>query len=169
MQKSDLLNWLQHEQQQWETLLTQVGAERMEQPGVNAQWSMKDLVAHMTTWNRRLAAYMQAAQRGEPEPPPPWPTHLHEDDAINAWIFEANHGRPARAVLDESRQTIQQIFAVLESLPDDAAIEIEHDLSGKEYYRVWIGGVRFPPGEFFEHFHDDHEAHVRAWLAREER
>ena len=167
MNKSDLLNWLQTERQQWEALLTQVGLERMDQPGVNGPWSMKDLVAHMTTWNRRLAAYMQAAQRGEPEPPPPWPTHLHDDEAINAWIFEANHGRPAQAVLDEARLTLQQISAVLDRLPYDTPIEADHDAAGNAYYRVRIGGVRFPPGEFFEHFHDDHEAQVRAWLARE--
>ncbi len=167
MNKAELVHWLQTEQQQWEALLTQVGVERMEQPGVNGQWSMKDLVAHMTGWNRRLAAYMQAAQRGEPEPPPPWPAHLQDGDEINAWIYEAYHGRPAQAVLDEARQTIQQGITVLASLPDDTPIEADHDAAGKAYYRVRIGGVRFPPGEFFEHFHDDHEANVRAWLARE--
>ena len=96
MQKSDLLNWLHQEQQEWEALLTQVGSERMEQPGVNAQWSMKDLVAHQTGWNRRLAAYMQAAQRGEPEPAPPWPTHLQNDDDImcaDMRLWVATHGR----------------------------------------------------------------------------
>ncbi len=167
MHKSDLVNWLQTERQQWEALLEQVRLDRMEQPGVNGQWSMKDLAAHMTAWNRRLAAYMQAASRGEPEPPPPWPAHLQDGDDINAWIFEANHGRPARDVLAEARQTLEQILTVVASLPDDTPIEADHDSSGKAYYRVRIGGVRFPPGEFFEHFHDDHEANVRAWLARE--
>ncbi len=165
MQKSDLVHWLHTEQEQWEALIEQVGLNRMEQPGVNAQWSMKDLVAHMTGWNRRLAAYMQAAQRGEPEPPPPWPVHLQAGDDINAWIHASNHERPARDILDEARQTIQQVIAVVDSLPDDVPIEADHDAAGKAYYRVRIGGVRFPPGEFFEHFHDDHEAHVRAWLA----
>ena len=34
MNKSDLLNWLQEEKQQWEALLAQIGPERMDQGGV---------------------------------------------------------------------------------------------------------------------------------------
>ena len=51
MNKSELLNWLQEEYQQWEALLDQIRPERMEQPGVNGDWSMKDIVAHLTGWN----------------------------------------------------------------------------------------------------------------------
>jgi len=36
------------------------------------------------------------------------------------------------------------------------------------YYLVWVDDKRFPSGEFFDHFHDDHEPDVRARLAREE-
>jgi hypothetical protein len=33
---------------------------------------------------------------------------------------------------------------------------------------VWVNDQRFPAGEFFDHFHDDHEPDVRAWLTRVE-
>ena len=71
MKKSELLNWLQAEYRQWETFLDQIGPTRMDQPGVNGDWSMKDIVAHLTGWNRRLVDRLQAAQRREPEPPHP--------------------------------------------------------------------------------------------------
>ncbi len=162
MKKSELLNWLQEEYQEWEALLDRIGPARMEQPGVNGEWSMKDLVAHLYYgWQPRLIASIQAAQRGEPEPPPPWPAHLQTDDEINAWIYETNQGRSVREVLDESHQLFQQLLAVIEDLPDDVRIEPERHL-------VWLGDKRFPAGEFFDHFHDDHEADVRAWLARVE-
>ena len=162
MKKSDLLNWLQEEYQKWEALLAQIGPTRVDQAGVNGDWSMKDLVAHLTGWQRRLVARFQAAQRGEPEPPPLWPAHLQTDDEINAWIYESTHGRSAREVLDESRQVFQQVLAVVEGLPDEVRIErIE-----PAYYLVWLGDERFQPGEFFDHFRDDHEPNVRAWLAR---
>lgn len=48
MNKSELLNTLREEYQQWEALLDQIGAARMDQPGVNGEWSMKDIVAHLT-------------------------------------------------------------------------------------------------------------------------
>ena len=74
MTKAELLKWLQDEYRQWEALLDQIGPARMDQPGVNGHWSMKDIAAHLTGWQRRVVANLQAAQRGEPEPPPPWPT-----------------------------------------------------------------------------------------------
>ncbi len=161
MQKSELLKWLQDEYQQWEAFLSQIGLERMEQPGVNGSWSMKDIIAHLNGWQPRLIARIQAAQRGEPEPPPPWPAQLQNEDEINAWIYEAHQGRSAREVMDETSHQFQQLLAVIEGLPDDVRIESEWRL-------VWLGDKRFPAGEFFDHFHDDHESDVRAWLARVE-
>ena len=168
MNKSELLHWLQDEYQQWETLLDQIGPAQMDQPGVNGDWSMKDIVAHLTGWNRRLIANIQAAQRGEGEPPPPWPAHLQTDDDINAWIYEANHGRLAREVLDEAQHVFQQLLAVVDGLPDDIRIETVHH-EGREYYLVWLDDQRIQPGEFFDHFHHDHELDVRTWLAKVEK
>lgn len=162
MKKSELLHWLHNEYRQWEALLDQIGLERMDQPGVNDQWSFKDLVAHLTGWQPRLLGRIQAAQRGEPEPPPPWPAHLQTEDEVNAWIYESNRGRSVREVLDASQQSFQQLLAVIEGLPDDVVIE-------REWRLVHLGNQRFPAGEFFDHFHDDHEPDVRAWLARLER
>jgi hypothetical protein len=167
MNKSELLNWLREEYQAWETFLDQVGPARMDQPGVNGDWSMKDIVAHLTGWQPRLTANLQAAARGEPEPPPPWPAHLEEDDDINAWIYESNRERSVREVLDESRQVFQQFLAVIEGLPEDVRIEQVHH-SGRIYHLVWLGDQRFPAGEFFDHLHDDHEPDIRAWLARQD-
>jgi len=50
----------------------------------------------------------------------------------------------------------------IEGLPDDVLIEPAWRL-------VRLGDERFPAGEFFDHFHDDHETDVRAWLARVEK
>jgi len=162
MKKSELLSWLQEEYQQWEAFLEQIGPERMDQPGVNGDWSMKDIVAHLTGWQPRLITRIQAAQRGEPEPPPPWPAHLQTEDEVNAWIYESNRGRSVREVLDESHQVFQQLLAVIEGLPDDILIE-------PAYHIVRLGGQRFSASEFFDHFHDDHEPDMRAWLARGEK
>ena len=159
MNKSELLAWLQAEYQRWEAFLDEIGPARMDQPGVAGHWSIKDIVAHLTDWEPWLMARLQAAQRGEPEPPPPWPAQLRTDDEVNAWIYEANRGRSVRAVLDESRHVFQQFLAVVQGLPADILIEPAHHI-------VQLGGQRFSLSEFFDHFHDDHEPEVRAWLAR---
>jgi len=169
MKKSDLLNWLQEQYREWELFLDQIGPAHMDQPGVTSDWSVKDVVAHLTSWNRGLVARFQAAQRGEPEPPPLWPAHLQTEDEINAWIYETNRGRSVREVLDESHQVFQQLLAAIEDLPDEVEIETLKESSGREFYLVWVDGKRFLAGEFFDHFHDDHEPDIRAWLAQEEK
>ncbi|HET6595793.1 MAG TPA: ClbS/DfsB family four-helix bundle protein [Anaerolineales bacterium] len=164
MEKSELLDWLQEQYQKWETLIDAIGPARMGEPGVNRDWSMKDIAAHLMGWNRWLVVRLQAAQRGESDPPPPWPAHLKTDDDINAWIYESHRGRSLRQVLEETQRVHQQLVTVIGELPDDVRIEkIE-----PAYYLVWVNDQRFPASEFFDHFRDDHEPDVRAWLAREE-
>ena len=164
MKKAELLHWLQEEYRQWQELLEQIGVSRMEQPGANGHWSIKDLVAHLTGWQYRLNSHIQAAHHNEPEPPPPWPTHLQNEDEINGWIYASNHERPLSEVLADARQMFQQLFTVMQALPDDVRIETVI-AGGKEFYVVWLSDQRFPPGEFFYHFRDDHEPAIRAWLA----
>ncbi len=165
MKKAELLNWLQEEYQKWEAFLDQIGPTRLDQPGVSGLWSIKDIVAHLTSWNRRLVARLQAAQCSEPEPPPHWPAQLQTEDEINAWIYESNRGHSVREVLDETHQVYQQLLAVIQDLPDEVRIErIE-----PACHLVWVDDKRFLAGEFFNHFHDDHEPDIRAWLAREEK
>jgi len=161
MKKTELLTELQEEYRQWEALLARISPQRMEQPGVAGYWSVKDIVAHLTGWRKRTVARLQAAQRGEPDAPPPWPAHLQTDDEINAWIYEANRDRPLGEVLDESRQVFQQLLAAIDSLPEDF-------LSNPASKYSWYAG-HFPSAyDFFAHFHEEHEPDMRAWLARAE-
>lgn len=160
MDKSELLDWLQEKYQKWEAFLDLIGEARMEQPGVAGDWSMKDIVAHLIGWNRWLVIRLQAAQRGEVKPPSPWPAHVQSEDEINAWIYESNRGRSLGEVLDEMHQVHQQLLTFVEGLPDDVRIE-------RDWRVVWLGDQRFPAGEFFDHFHDDHEPDIRDWLARQ--
>jgi hypothetical protein len=157
MNKSELLNWLQEHVQQWEAYLDQIGPARMDQPGVNGDWSMKDIVTHLTSWNRWLVVVLHLRARRTFHP---GQRLLAEDDI--SWIYESNRGRSVREVLDESHQTLQQLLATIESLPDDIRIKRVEPA----FYLVWLGDERFPAGEFFDHFRDDHEPDVRAWLAR---
>ncbi|MEZ4660419.1 MAG: DinB family protein [Caldilineaceae bacterium] len=156
LNKSELLQWLQQEYQLWQAFLAEIGPERMDQPGVNGDWSMKDIVAHLTGWLPKLINGLRAAHRGEPEPPLPWPAHLDDEDDINAWIYASNRERPVREVLDESQHQFQRLLQVIEELPDDVRIERVEPA----YYLVWIGDKRFLTTEFFDHFRDDHEPDV---------
>src|SRR4051794_36557116 len=122
MTKSDLVTWLREEHRRWETLLDRVGAARMEEVGATGSWSMKDLVAHLTVWQRNLIGRMLAAQRGEPAPAPAWPAQLEAEDDVNAWIHQANRERSVGEVLGDSAQMFGELFAAVDGLPDDARV-----------------------------------------------
>lgn len=166
MKKAELLQWLQDENQQLKALIDQISPARMVESGVAGFWSMKDIVAHLTGWNRRLVANIEAAQRGVPEPPPPWPAHLQTDDEVNVWIYEANKGLSVHEVLKEAEQDFQQLLAVVDEFPEDIPIDTIHQ-GEREYYLVILDDQRIHPGELFDHYHDDHEDDIRAWLAQE--
>lgn len=160
MNKAELIKWLREEEQQWALLLAAIGETRLAQPGVNGEWSMRDIIAHLTGWQHWLVARLQAAAAGQPEPAPPWPADLKAEAAINGWIYTANCNRPVREVLDEAHALSEQLLAIIQALPDDARTE----LIEAKFPVIWVGDQRFAVGEFFHHFYDDHAADVHAWL-----
>lgn len=157
MDKSELRSWLVKQDRQWQDLLEEIGPQRMDLPGVMGEWSFKDMVAHLNDWQAWSIARMRAAQNGDPKPAPPWPESFTEDDEVNGWIYEANRKRPSAEVLDITQQNFDDLLDFVDSLNDDAAIEPEGHV-------VQLGDERFSTSEFFDHFHDDHEADVLRWL-----
>ena len=160
MSKAHFLEDLRGEQAQWEALLGDIGEDHMTQPDVAGEWSIKDIVAHITGWRRRTVKRLQAALRHEPTPPTPWPAQLQTDDEINAWIYDANCDRSLADVLRDSREVFQQLVETLDAFP-------EAELRDPARF-PWIEAEAFPltGAVFFGHFHDEHEADMRAWLER---
>jgi hypothetical protein len=159
MNKPELIAGMQKEYQGWQELLDQIGLEHMDEPSVAGHWSIKDIGAHLTGWRRRTVARLQAAGLGDLELPPPWPSHLQTDDEINAWIYETNHARPVQEILDESNQVFLKLLSAIEGLPDQAFTDVQR-------YLPWWEGSFLNPDAFFAHFHEEHEADMRAWLAK---
>jgi hypothetical protein len=157
MQRAELLAQLNSEQEAFEKLLEEVGPDRMEEPEVAGAWSMKDIVAHLTAWRRRTVGRVEAAAKGEPEPAQLWPADLHDDDAINAWFHERDRNKSVREVLAESREVFQRLAAAVGKLPQDAIDDPARF--------PWMEGTSFSGASFFAHFHDEHEADMRAWLS----
>src|SRR5512140_1258995 len=160
MTKADVLRDLDEENRQWEALLDSIGEARMDQPGVAGHWSIKDIVAHITSWRRRTVARLQAVAHGEPQPAPMWPANLQNDDEINAWLYDREHGKSVQQVLAESRQVFQQLRAALDALPEDV-------LSDPARF-PWLEGDPLTAAALFSHFHDEHEADMRAFLGRQD-
>lgn len=162
MKKSELLNWFQEENQRWELLLAAIGQKRMTQSGVNGEWTIRDIIAHLTGWQLKLTNQFIAAMNGESEPLPPWSEELKSEDDINAWIYETNRKKDVGQVLEDARQVHEKMRVAISNLPDDIRIET----IDSKFHVVYINDQRFAVGEFFHHFYDDHQSDVRTWLSR---
>lgn len=153
------------EQDEWEVLLADVDPDRFDEPGVSGDWSFRDVVAHLLAWRDGSLRLLEAAARGEPEPPPPWPTTLTTDDAIGAWLHERDRQVPARAVLAAYLDTFARLRAVIRTLPVDA-------LTDPDYF-PWMNGESVAASmldrSWFDHLHVEHEPDLRRWIATQPR
>ena len=156
--KAQLLSEIQKEQAAWQTLLGSIDEARMTEPGVAGEWSMKEIVVHLTGWRRRTVGRLQAALHHQPEPAPPWPSHLQNDDEINAWMIESNRDRSLSAILQDDRDVFQQLVDTLSAFPEGELMEL---------LRLrWLEGQPLTGATFFAHFHEEHEPDIRAWLSK---
>lgn len=154
--KEHLLAELQQEYAGWKRLLDDIGEAHMTEPGVAGEWSIKDIVAHLTGWRSRTVGRFQATLKHEPNPAPPWPPQFQTDDEINAWIYASNRDRPLAEILHESDVVFQQLVDTLSAFPEAA-------LLGPHRFG-WMEGEPLSGAAFFGHFHDEHEPDMRAWL-----
>jgi hypothetical protein len=157
MRKQDLLDNLTTERRLWENLLEEVGAERMTEPGVVGEWSVKDIVAHVTWYEREMVELLKdrALQGSEL-----WELPHHER---NAAIYEQNRHRSLDDVLGEAEAVYRQFYTLAEILTDE-------DLTDPSRYRNmpadWIPW-RIIAENSYEHYRQHCKA-VRAWLEKQQ-
>lgn len=108
---------LRDERAQWAALLAQVGAERLDVPGVEGAWSVKQIVAHLTWYEGIVVEGAQQLMRTG--------TFVREGlraldmEERNAVLAAQSRPRPAPAVLAESERVFGQLLAVVAACPDD--------------------------------------------------
>ncbi len=147
-----------------ERLVAEAGPTRMDLPGAAGDWTLKDVIAHLTAWRWWSVARLEAAARDE-VPVPTWEGDLDEEDdddteRINQQFYEASRDRPVEEVLRDSRETLDRLEAALLALP-------EADLFAAGRY-PWLGG--YPAAAVVTgsaaHLNVDHEPAINDFLAR---
>src|SRR6478736_3211511 len=116
MTKSKLLDIMSESQTRWQALLAEVGEERMTRPGVEGDWSVKDIVAHVNFYEDWLVGYLQSALRGEKPQSNPETAGV-DTDQQNAWVYERIRDRPLRDVLEESPRIFARLLETVQALP----------------------------------------------------
>jgi hypothetical protein len=126
---------IQEEDAGWADLhaaLLGVGEERLLEPGVNEQWSAKDLLAHLGCWMAEAANVLERIRLG---------TYVDERldvDAMNARFYEAMKDQSLRDVWAEMESARTRMFQEWAALPD---------VTGKA--EEWF--VESGPGHIAEH------------------
>jgi hypothetical protein len=66
--KAYLLRELRVARAEWDALMDEVGPARMTEPGAAGDWSVKDVTAHLASYNRWFVLASEAHFRGEIPP-----------------------------------------------------------------------------------------------------
>jgi hypothetical protein len=162
MNKAEFLRTMRSERERWEALLAEVSEARMERPGVSGDWSVRDIIAHVTAYERGLVEWLEAASRGESVA---FPVLDHPDvDRRNAAILRENEGRPLEDILLESRRVFERLLQVVQALSEEELVDAERTAwtvkpRWGEARALW----RCIADDSYKHYHQ-HIPDIRAWL-----
>lgn len=146
--KAEILDQIRATHLPLEALLAQLDSGRMSEPGVNGEWSVKDVLAHITWWEQHLLRRLRTGRDDLDV------EGVDEDgraatDRVNANVFAANRDRPLADVRADFGASYREVLAVIEAMADDA-------LASDDLYEAisW---------DTFRHY-PEHTTMLTAWL-----
>jgi hypothetical protein len=157
--RQQLLTRVHKEREAWEALVNEIGEDRMTQPGSLGDWTFKDTVAHLTAWAQAVEIQkLEAAHRREPITSVPGTAGWNVEQT-NLWIYCTHRYDTVQSILQQSRQLWDRLEKLIHALP-------EQDLTEPGRF-TWMNGRALGAvvNDFVEHFHQEHEPLIRAWLA----
>lgn len=116
--KTDLLNVIRKERSGLDALISGLTPEQKTASGVEASWSLKDLMAHISAWERLAQDRIHAALTGEPTKIPliEGPNFV---DVFNAKVYAKSQAASLESVEVEYHAAYTDFLAQIESLDWD--------------------------------------------------
>ena len=93
--------------------------QMIRRPGPQAEWSVKDVIAHITWWEGALVNWVSRALGGE------MLTRTETPDEINARVYADNRDLPLTAVLEAFEKSFPAVEALVGRLTDDEINDAE--------------------------------------------
>ena len=90
---------------------------QLTQPGVMGDWSVKDILAHVTTWEQESLKYLPLIIQGGR--PPRYSTKYGGIDAFNAQMREQKRGLSLSDVLRQLDETHRRLIDYVQSAPEE--------------------------------------------------
>jgi hypothetical protein len=160
--RSELLAHTRAERKRLEQNLASLKPEDFLKPGVNGEWSVKDLLMHLVDWEQRWLGWYTAGCRGEtPAVPAPGLTWA-QIDTLNHQIFEKYRDLPLDEVLFRFETSFAQFIQLAESFSEEAVFQAS--------LQPWMG--RYSPADFIAANGGNHylwaKTLLRKWLKKRE-
>lgn len=129
--------------------------QMLHRPGPQSDWSVKDLVAHLSFWERLM---METISRLRQAAAPRSLASDAEIDTLNVEVFETNKDRPLDDVLSEFDGQLALVEATIMSLSEveinDPAHFAQRDNAPLLYHLI---------GNTFGHY-EDHQADLKRYI-----
>ena len=87
--------------------------------GVNGDWSIKDVLVHLTAWQQRLLAELQKAGRGDKADMCGVDINGEEMDRLNEQFYQENKNRPLNEVLNDFYSTHTSMLAAVQAMSSE--------------------------------------------------
>jgi hypothetical protein len=160
MTKTKILGLIRSERETLEAMLDQLSETQMTQPSVENAWSVKDILAHITDWEKRMVQWIEESLQGKTPERPASGMAWNDLDELNEQIYLANKNRPLNEVLADFHDSYQQSLKVIEALA-------EEDLLDPNRFEWREGNPLWPmvAANTWEHYREHREA-IGNWLER---
>lgn len=90
---------------------------QLTQPGVTGNWSVRDIIAHVTWWEEEALKHLPHILKGGR--PPRYSVEYGGIDAFNALMTEKKRGLALAEVLRERDETHQRVVRYIRSAPEE--------------------------------------------------
>jgi hypothetical protein len=158
MNKDEIFDALEDERENFLEAIEGLSAEQLQTSGVVGEWSVKDMMIHLSAWEAELVKLLWQARQGQK------PTTLHfskiDIDEINQEWFENYRSRSLERVMDDFEAVRKQTSRRLEVFSDA-------DLNDVQLF-PWLDGQplwEWVANDSYQH-ESEHAAQIREWRAR---
>ncbi len=154
--KAELLQYVHDGRVDFLNLINQIPKNRLLERGVESDWSIKDILAHITAWEVKMSeAFAEIQASGVPHS---WPETDADVDALNAEFYAANKDKPLTLVLSEFEDAFPQAVAATEAFSEEDLFDQDRYAWRKERPLWWMVA-----GNTYGHY-GDHVPNIQAWL-----
>jgi len=158
MTKAEIMKLLQSERRSLERVLAELSEGQMTQPGVENGWSVKDIMAHISDWEKRMVGWIGDSVRGEvPQRPAPGKT-WDDLDRLNEQTYVLNKDRELRDVLADFHRSYERALARVEALTEEDLVDPQR-FAWREGDPLW----HMVAANTWEHY-QEHRESVEKWL-----